>query len=69
MPHQQVKFYQTGTLTVGNRLLDEAHRTVQATMDRSNSLDSGQRDRVPGGLHHPLSRIGLAHPLDALPVR
>lgn len=43
MPHQQVKFYQTGTLTVGNRLLDEAHRTVQATMDRSNSLDSGHR--------------------------
>ncbi|MCU7878479.1 MAG: pyruvate ferredoxin oxidoreductase [Candidatus Thiodiazotropha sp. (ex Lucinoma borealis)] len=41
MPHQQVKFYQTGTLTIGNRLLDEAHRTVQATMDRSNSLDSG----------------------------
>ena len=43
MPHQQVKFYQTGTLTVGNRLLDEAQRTVQATMDRSNSLDSGHR--------------------------
>ncbi|MEL0585665.1 MAG: thiamine pyrophosphate-dependent enzyme [Candidatus Thiodiazotropha sp. (ex. Lucinoma kazani)] len=43
MPHQQVKFYQTGTLTVGNRLLDEAHRTVQATMDRSNSLDSCHR--------------------------
>ncbi|MCU7929663.1 MAG: pyruvate ferredoxin oxidoreductase [Candidatus Thiodiazotropha sp. (ex Codakia rugifera)] len=43
MPHQQVKFYQTGTLTVGNRLLDETQRTVQATMDRSNSLDSGHR--------------------------
>jgi len=43
MPHQQVKFYQTGTLTVGNRLLDEDLRTVQATMDRSNSLDSGHR--------------------------
>ncbi|MCG7968167.1 MAG: thiamine pyrophosphate-dependent enzyme [Candidatus Thiodiazotropha taylori] len=43
MPHQQVKFYQTGTLTVGNRLLDKAQRTVQATMDRSNSLDSGHR--------------------------
>ena len=43
MAHQQVKFYQTGTLTVGNRLLDEDNRTVQATMDRSNSLDSGHR--------------------------
>lgn len=43
MSHQQVKFYQTGTLTVGNRLLDEKLRTVQATMDRSNSLDSGHR--------------------------
>ena len=43
MSFQQVKFYQTGTLTVGNRLLDEALRTVQATMDRSNSLDSGHR--------------------------
>ncbi|MBT3456652.1 MAG: pyruvate ferredoxin oxidoreductase [Thiotrichales bacterium] len=43
MSHQQVKFYQTGTLTVGNRLLDAAQRTVQATIDRSNSLDSGHR--------------------------
>ncbi len=43
MPYQQVKFYQTGTLTVGNRLLDQAQRTVQATLDRSNSLDSGHR--------------------------
>ncbi len=40
---QKVKFYQTGTHTVGNRLLDEQHRIVQGTMDRSNSLDSGHR--------------------------
>ena len=40
---QKVKFYQTGTLTVGNRLLDENQRSVQATMDRSNSLNSGHR--------------------------
>ncbi|MCP4390327.1 MAG: pyruvate ferredoxin oxidoreductase [Gammaproteobacteria bacterium] len=40
---QKVKFYQTGTFTVGNRLLDEEHRSVQATIDRSNSLDSGHR--------------------------
>ncbi|MCP4469271.1 MAG: pyruvate ferredoxin oxidoreductase [Gammaproteobacteria bacterium] len=40
---QKVKFYQTGTFTVGNRLLDAEHRNVQATMDRCNSLDSGHR--------------------------
>jgi len=40
---QRVKFYQTGTFTVGNRLLDEAQRTVQASTERSNSLDSGHR--------------------------
>ncbi|TAL16453.1 pyruvate ferredoxin oxidoreductase [bacterium] len=43
MSNQQIKFYQTGTLTVGNRLLDKAQRSVQATPDRSNSLDSGHR--------------------------
>ncbi len=40
---QRVKFYQTGTFTVGNRLLDAESRTVQATIDRSNSLTSGHR--------------------------
>ncbi|MCU7959460.1 MAG: pyruvate ferredoxin oxidoreductase [gamma proteobacterium symbiont of Bathyaustriella thionipta] len=40
---QKVKFYQTGTFTVGNRLLDEEFRTVQATQERSNSIDSGHR--------------------------
>ncbi len=40
---QRVKFYQTGTFTVGNRLLDEASRTVQASTDRSNALTSGHR--------------------------
>ena len=40
---QTVKFYQTGTHTVGNRLLDESSRTVQASMDRSNAITSGHR--------------------------
>ena len=40
---QKVKFYQTGTLTAGNRLLEEGHRSVQGTVDRSNSLDCGHR--------------------------
>ncbi len=43
MSHQPVKFYQTGTFTVGNRLLDESIRSVQATKTRSNSLNSGHR--------------------------
>ncbi|MEM8587402.1 MAG: thiamine pyrophosphate-dependent enzyme [Pseudomonadota bacterium] len=40
---QRVKFYQTGTFTVGNRLLDEAKRSVQASMERSNAITSGHR--------------------------
>jgi pyruvate ferredoxin oxidoreductase beta subunit len=40
---QRVKFYQTGTFTVGNRLLDEAQRSVQASVERANSIDSGHR--------------------------
>lgn len=43
MSMQPVKFYQTGTFTVGNRLLTDAHRTVQANMRRTNSLNSGHR--------------------------
>ncbi len=40
---QQIKFYQTGTFTVGNRLLAEDQRSVQADMHRTNSLNSGHR--------------------------
>ncbi len=43
MEKQTVKFYQTGTFTVGNRLLAENERTVQANMERTNSLNSGHR--------------------------
>ena len=38
-----VKFYQTGTFTVGNRLLAPEQRSVQADRERFNSLDSGHR--------------------------
>lgn len=41
--NQRVKFYQTGTFTVGNRLLDDAQRTVQATAERANAITSGHR--------------------------
>ena len=40
---QRVKFYQTGTFTVGNRLMDDAKRSVQASMERSNAITSGHR--------------------------
>ena len=38
-----VKFYQTGTFTVGNRLLAPEQRSVQSSPERSNSIDSGHR--------------------------
>jgi len=40
---QRIKFYQTGTWTIGNRLLDPEQRTVQASADRSNALTCGHR--------------------------
>src|SRR5215208_4255485 len=38
-----IHFYQTGTFTVGNRLLAPEQRAVQASAERSNSLNSGHR--------------------------
>lgn len=43
MSFQPVKFYQTGTFTVGNRLLAPEERSVQASARRFNSLTSGHR--------------------------
>jgi pyruvate ferredoxin oxidoreductase beta subunit len=43
LPETTIKYYQTGTFTVGNRLLTEDQRTVQADMHRTNSLNSGHR--------------------------
>ncbi|MCP5435355.1 MAG: pyruvate ferredoxin oxidoreductase, partial [Chromatiaceae bacterium] len=43
MRTSHVKFYQTGTFTVGNRLLSEADRSVQSTLERTNALNSGHR--------------------------
>jgi len=40
---QQIKFYQTGTFTVGNRLLEPEERSVQSSTRRTNSLNSGHR--------------------------
>jgi pyruvate ferredoxin oxidoreductase beta subunit len=43
MPVQRIKFYQTGSFAVGNRLLDPEQRSVQADTRRTNSLNSGHR--------------------------
>ncbi|HEY5597972.1 MAG TPA: thiamine pyrophosphate-dependent enzyme, partial [Kiloniellales bacterium] len=40
---QKVKFYQKGTFTVGNRLVDQTRRSVQGSMERSNAITSGHR--------------------------
>jgi pyruvate ferredoxin oxidoreductase beta subunit len=61
MPYQRIKFYQTGTFTVGNRLLNEADRTVQARMDRTNSLNSGHRACQGCG-----EALGARYALDAV---
>ena len=41
--NQHIKFYQTGTHTVGNRLLDPEQRSIQSDMERTNSLNCGHR--------------------------
>lgn len=43
MSYEPIKFYQTGTFTIGNRLLTPEQRTGQADMGRTNSLNSGHR--------------------------
>ena len=40
---QKLRFYQKGTFTVGNRLVPDAERSVQASIDRSNALTCGHR--------------------------
>ena len=43
MPASLIKFYQTGTFTVGNRLLQEEGASVQSDQARPNVLTSGHR--------------------------
>jgi pyruvate ferredoxin oxidoreductase beta subunit len=39
----EIKFYQKGTYTVGNRLAEEAGRSTQSSTARSNSITCGHR--------------------------
>jgi pyruvate ferredoxin oxidoreductase beta subunit len=43
MAGQPLKFYQVGTFAAGNRLLDPSLGSIQASLDRSNSITSGHR--------------------------
>lgn len=43
MTYTPVKFHQTGTHTLGNRLLAPGDRTVQASQKRANALSCGHR--------------------------
>ena len=43
MPYQRVPFKQTGSLVVGNRLLEAGQRSVQADPGRTNALTVGHR--------------------------
>ena len=40
---QKLKFYQKGTFTIGNRLVAETQRSVQASQSRTNALTCGHR--------------------------
>jgi pyruvate ferredoxin oxidoreductase beta subunit len=43
MTYAPIKFYQVGSFAVGNRLLGDEDRAVQADQHRSNALTSGHR--------------------------
>ncbi len=43
MAVQPIKFYQTGSFAVGNRLLEPGQRSVQSDARRANSISSGHR--------------------------
>ena len=43
MPYQRIKYYQSGSFVVGNRLLEPEQRSVQAASGRSNAITCGHR--------------------------
>ena len=61
MPYQRIKFYQTGSFAVGNRLLADDQRSVQARTERSNSLTCGHRACQGCG-----EALGARYALDAV---
>src|SRR5213592_1366871 len=61
MPYQRIKFYQTGSFAVGNRLLTEDQRSVQSDVSRSNALTCGHRACQGCG-----EALGARYALDAV---
>src|SRR5690349_8475185 len=61
MPYQRIKFYQTGSLAVGNRLLPQDQRSVQSASGRSNALTCGHRACQGCG-----EALGARYALDAV---
>ena len=61
MPYQRIKFYQTGSFAVGNRLLHEEQRSVQSGTQRSNTLTCGHRACQGCG-----EALGARYALDAV---
>ncbi len=61
MPYQRIKFYQTGSFAVGNRLLHDDQRSVQSQARRSNTLTCGHRACQGCG-----EALGARYALDAV---
>jgi pyruvate ferredoxin oxidoreductase beta subunit len=61
MPYQRIKFYQTGSFAVGNRLMHEEQRSIQAGAQRSNTLTCGHRACQGCG-----EALGARYALDAV---
>jgi pyruvate ferredoxin oxidoreductase beta subunit len=61
MPYQRIKFYQTGSFAVGNRLLAQEQRSVQSATQRSNALTCGHRACQGCG-----EALGARYALDAV---
>ena len=61
MPYQRIKFYQTGSFAVGNRLLPADLRSVQSSATRSNTLTCGHRACQGCG-----EALGARYALDAV---
>src|SRR6201987_5097743 len=43
MPYQRIKYYQSGSFVLGNRLLGPDQRNAQADAERSNAITCGHR--------------------------
>ena len=61
MPYQRIKFYQTGSFAVGNRLIEQDQRSVQSRSERSNTLTCGHRACQGCG-----EALGARYALDAV---